>query len=91
MERDLEKLRPKLKDPAYAKALYAALCNNVFEKEWSCSWRYAGGLVARLRNEGEDYLDYYCSSLGPESDEPTEGEVTEEIREDLRLLGWKVL
>jgi hypothetical protein len=42
----------------------------------------AGGVVARLRNEGEDYLDYYCSA--PE-------EITEEIREDLRLLGWKVL
>lgn len=81
MEYDLEKLAPKLKDPAYAKALYAALCNNIFEKQWSCSWRYAGGIVARLR--GEDYLDYYCSG--------SEGEVTEEIREDLRLLGWKVL
>ena len=82
MESDLEKLAPKLKDPEYAKALYAALCNNTFEKQWSCSWRYAGGIVARLRDEGEDYLDYYCSS--PE-------EITEEIREDLRLLGWKVL
>jgi hypothetical protein len=83
MEYDLEKLAPKLKDPEYAKALYAALCNNIFEKQWSCSWRYAGGVVARLRNEGENYLDYYCNS--------PEGVVTEEIREDLRLLGWKVL
>jgi len=44
MESDLEKLASKLKDPAYAKALYAALCNNEFYKEWSCTWRYAGAL-----------------------------------------------
>ena len=50
----------------YSQNLYAAMCNNLFYKndeEWSCSWRYAGGLVADLRNMGEDYLDWYCSGI----------------------------
>ena len=31
---------------------------------WSASWRGAGGIVADLRNQGEDYMDYYCSGMG---------------------------
>ena len=65
----LEKVRA---DEAYAQNLYAAMCNNGFikldvipiltEKEWSCSWRYAGGIVADMRQEG-DYIDWYCSGI----------------------------
>ena len=57
---------------SYAQNLYAALCNNAFQKlelipvlkdqVWSCTWRYAGGIVAKLRCEG-DYLDWYCSGI----------------------------
>lgn len=57
----------------YAQNFYAALCNNDFSRKdmwcilrgdtWGCSWRYAGGLVARIRNEG-DYMDWYCSGIG---------------------------
>ena len=57
---------------AYAQNIYAALCNNGFiklevipiltEKEWSCSWRYAGGIVAHMRQAG-DYIDWYCSGI----------------------------
>ena len=65
----LEKVRA---DEAYAQNLYAAMCNNGFikldvipiltEKEWSCSWRYAGGIIADMRQEG-DYIDWYCSGI----------------------------
>lgn len=58
----------------YAQNLYAAFCNmqwckrkmwNVLKEEyWSCSWRGAGGVVADLRNKGEDYMDWYCSGMG---------------------------
>jgi len=58
---------------SYAQNLYAALCNNSFlrndvipilqDQQWSCSWRYAGGIVAHLCEEG-DYLDWYCSGIG---------------------------
>ena len=57
---------------AYAQNLYAALCNNDFQKRdvmqiltdrlWHCSWRYAGGVVADMLQSG-DYLDWYCSGI----------------------------
>jgi hypothetical protein len=73
MEYDLlmsDYIAEKCKDDKYAQNLYAALCNNSFiknevwpilvEKTWSCSWRYAGGIVANIRQEG-DYIDWYCT------------------------------
>lgn len=57
---------------AYAQNLYAAMCNRDFQKNevwaqlkdqtWGCSWRYAGGIVADMRGEG-DYIDWYCSGI----------------------------
>jgi hypothetical protein len=92
----------------YAQNLYAAMCNNVFQKNevwprlkdeyWSCSWRYAGGIVAELRGQG-DYIDWYCSGMGSglgNGDETGtkgyvgESTVTDEIRQDLFAIGWTV-
>jgi hypothetical protein len=68
---------------------------------WSCSWRSAGGKMAEIRGGGEDYMDYYCSGIrNVDYDEEinktwdekgfaSEGEVTDEIRHDLGLLGWQ--
>lgn len=72
------------------------------EEYWTASWRGAGGIVAELRGRGEDYMDYYCSgikgglSYDPKDDDKyfednkyvSEGEVTDEIAEDLNKLGW---
>lgn len=74
----LEKVR---NSEIYAQNLYAAMCNNDFQKvnvaddadnvveilkdglpTWSCSWRYAGGIIADMRTEG-DYIDWYCSGI----------------------------
>jgi len=95
----------------YAQNLYAALCNNQFQKidnwcilsdeMWSCSWRYAGGIMANIRGEG-DYMDYYCSGIGTAELTPIEDDgiirmhlpesaVSDEVREDLRKLGWIVV
>lgn len=59
-------------DDVYAQNLYAAMCNNEFtkndvipiltEKRWGCSWRYAGGIIADMKEEG-DYIDWYCSGI----------------------------
>ena len=74
----------------YAQNLYAAMCNRDFQKNdvwpllanrtWSCSWRYAGGIVAHMRGEG-DYIDWYCSGIrsGMLSDEDRKGMTQEAI------------
>ena len=77
----------------YAQNLYAALCNNRFfrnNQEWTCSWRYSGGLVADLRNFGEDYMDWYCSGISDHPELMSEGCVSDEIRKDLLSLGWTI-
>ena len=78
----------------YAQNLYSSFCNNLFlknDEEWSCSWRYAGGIVAEIRDVGEDYIDFYCSGIGS-GHEGYVGEscVTDEIRDDLLQLGWTI-
>ena len=103
----LEKVRAS---ETYAQNVYAAMCNNDFIKlevvpilrqdpdrdYWSASWRYAGGIVADMRQQG-DYIDWYCSGMGEglgNGDEDgtkgyvPEGQVTEEIANDLKTLGW---
>lgn len=88
----------------YAQNLYAAMCNQDWQRNdvwpllkgetWSCSWRYAGGIVADMREEG-DYIDWYCSGIQGEPDADwvdlghvPEGTVTDEIKQDLFKLGW---
>jgi hypothetical protein len=108
MEHDLrssKELCDKVKaSENYAQNLYAALCNQDWQRNevwpllkgetYSCSWRYAGGIVADMREEG-DYIEWYCSGIQGEPDESwvdlghvPEGTVTDQIREDLFRLGW---
>lgn len=96
----------------YAQNLYAAMCNNSFQKQevwlvlkdqtWSCSWRSAGGIVADLQDQGGNYMDWYCSGIRGDLNREAqnqyennqfvpEGTVTDEIREDLARLGWRVI
>jgi len=103
----LEKVRS---NECYAQNLYAAMCNNGFIKmdvipilkneEWSCSWRYAGGIIADMRQQG-DYIDWYCSGIRNDNYQEDlnipcpqnyvgEGCITDEIRTDLQRLGWAV-
>ena len=98
----LEKVR---KSDNYAQNLYAAMCNNEFQKRdvwpilkdqrWSCTWRSAGGIIADMRQEG-DYIDWYCSGIRAVDDDTynefvPESTVTEEIEADLLKLGWNVI
>jgi hypothetical protein len=76
----------------YSQNLYAALCNNRFfkdENEWTCSWRYAGGILSDM-NDGNDYMDWYCSGIWGGDGHISEGIVTDEIRSDLLNIGWTI-
>jgi hypothetical protein len=92
----------------YAQNLYAALCNNEFQKidvlpilkdeRWSCSWRYAGGIIADIQEKG-DYIDWYCSGIHmldvdddskDTSSVVPEGKITQEIKDDLKFIGWRL-
>lgn len=98
----LEKVRSS---ESYAQNLYAALCNTSSTKissgkNWSCSWRYAGGIIADMRQQG-DYIDWYCSGIGSVESgyglshksgvgHVSESVITDEIADDLKTLGWLV-
>ena len=53
-------------------------------REYSCSWRHAGGFIAQLRNDyyntNEDYMDYYCSG--------NEGHLAQIVKDALEEIGW---
>ena len=109
LEKDIQQcdwmLKKVVDNETYAQNLYAAMCNNVFQRNevwprlkdeyWSCSWRSAGGIVADLRGQG-DYMDWYCSGIfgAGETDSfqgyVSESTVTDEIRQDLFAIGWTV-
>lgn len=73
----------KCRDDVYAQHLYAAMCNIRWQRMeafpilkdqyWSCSWRYAGGIVADIQEKG-DYIDWYCSGIRNNELEPEEFE-----------------
>lgn len=80
----LEKVRT---NTVYAQNLYAALCNNDFQRldtwpiltgeTWGCSWRYAGGIIADMQEKG-DYIDWYCSGIRNEVTDQAYMDMTQE-------------
>ena len=74
----------------YAQNIYAALCNQDWQRNdvwpllkgqtYSCSWRYAGGIVADMIEQG-DYIDWYCSGIRGGATEEDLAQMTAEQRE----------
>jgi len=78
----------RVQDDTFAQRLYAAMCNTdlYYQNDLTpvgCTWRTAGAIVADLRFQKEDYLDFYCSG--------NEGVVHPEIAEALALIGWRAV
>ena len=88
-EKAINILSEKLLQDDYAKAFYAALCNVQWlhftkkseDEAYGCTWRYAGGLIAEMRDCGESYIDFYCSG--------NEGRVRKDVYDDLNRLGYR--
>ena len=83
----------------YADDLYCALCNNIWIKnghESHLSWREAASEVAKIRDKGEYYLEFYphMSPRTVQVDGTTvplgEGYISAEVREDMLHIGWTV-
>lgn len=80
---------------SYAQNLYAALCNNSFvrndvwpilkKETWSCSWRYAGGIIADMREQG-DYIDWYCSGIRGDVTDEEYNQMTKSEQENYLLM-----
>lgn len=74
----------------YAQNIYAALCNQDWQRNdvwpllkgetYSCSWRYAGGIVADMVETG-DYIDWYCSGIKGHVSEEELAKLTPEDRQ----------
>lgn len=87
----VEKVRS---DDVYAQHLYAALCNNNFQKNevwltlkkktWGCSWRYAGGIIADMQGKG-DYIDWYCSGINGEELPPDQVDLLDHKQKEYYL------
>jgi hypothetical protein len=81
-------------DNVYAQNLYAALCNNDFQRlemwpilnnqTWHCSWRYAGGVISDIQCKG-DYLDWYCSGIQDADPDITPAELNDLTLEQQRI------
>jgi len=89
----LNDIKYLLENDKIAQEMYASLCNIIWVHvptglEYSCSWRFAGGLIAGYRTEGENYMDFYCSGIVDPKGTP-EGKVTWRINKIMREHGWR--
>jgi len=84
-EKNLKTIDKIKTDDNFAIDIYRSLCNMRWKKVgtnevYNCTWRYAGELVANIRDIGENYMHFYCSGY--------EGQVTKEINKIFNSFGW---
>ena len=83
----LSTIESQMQDLEFATEVYQSLCNMRWRRKdnpkiiYSCSWRYAAGIIAEIRNQGEDYLDFYCSG--------NEGVISSRLEIIYSSAGWE--
>ena len=88
LEEDLRALAPQARDDdAFADEVLLRALQRRLGPRWTAlsgtaRRRYAAGVVADLRGQGECYLDFYCSPSGAEET------ISERVAEALVALGW---
>lgn len=91
-EKDLYTVKNLLEDYDFAQEVYAALCNRTWQSLddpeiiFDCTWRYAAELITRIRDKGEDYLEFYPSNM--HTNRIPEGSVTVQVYIMFNDLGW---
>lgn len=81
-EDDLAEQFPLICDDL-ASEIYSSLTNTLWSKDdkhYSTTFRMAAGLIADLRDRGEDYLDFYC--IAPP------GNVSDRVYSAMSSKGW---
>ena len=90
-----EAFKARLKDRAFALDAYHYLRNAIMHDDGSrhfLSQRSIGELIADLREENEDYTEFYLSDLGLKGCElQSAGNFDAELAELLAEIGWNVL
>jgi hypothetical protein len=90
-----QRFRARLKDRQFALDAYHFLRNAIMHDDGSrhsLSQRSTGEVIAELRGENEDYIDYYLSDMGLTAAElEIAGRNDSEIAELLSEVGWRVL
>ncbi len=75
------------RDPdGFARDLYRALCNVTWKHvdgvdTYSCSWRYAGGIVSTMAYGLDEHMMFYACG--------NEGTVSDDVLTELVKLGWE--
>jgi hypothetical protein len=92
LENDIREILAEkiLDDYDFAQEMYAALCNTGWVRTGVpdalatfFSWRYAGGVIASIRNgtDSMSYMEFYCGG--------NEGIVSDLVREYMSGIGWE--
>jgi len=90
------RIRGLAQEDGFALRLYAALCNNRWigrGYQWHTGFSEAAQLVARLRgSDGSDYVEirWWREDTFPDNPPVREGDVADDVANELGLLGWRV-
>ena len=83
---DILKLRHFFQDASLARGSYRSLCNRTWihnrHGAYECTWQQAATMIAKIRNKGEDFVDYIGMGF--------EGKLDDRFVSLMNGMGWSV-